>query len=202
MSDTENIAPEEDLDETDPRDERRAALDAERAEIDAKSDAELVAERSADTDELATDEHVKVFVLPPGPKPTEANGYAHEANMAATRQYMISQGLRPTGDVRHVSTKAFGPGGKSWAITYAVPAVPAERFDFQQPVTVITENEDPDGDGQVSGQSGETKTEAETPPTERNTRKEIDAYAASKGVDTSAATTKAEALALLTKPTA
>lgn len=134
---------------------RAAALQAEKVEADAASDAELVAQRTADTDEEAIDEHVKVFVLPPGPKPTEANGFSHEANFAATRQYAISQGLRPTGDVRHVSTKPFGPGGKSWALTYAVPAVPAERFDFRE-VHVVTDNEDPNGDGHVTGQSGQT----------------------------------------------
>lgn len=129
---------------------RAAALAEERANADKLTDGEIVAARSADTDEISTDEHVKVFVLPPGDKPTEANGFSHEANYAAVRQYAMSQGLRPTGDVRHVSTKPYGPGKLSWAITYAVTAVPAERFDFAE-VHVITENEDPDGDGHVTG---------------------------------------------------
>lgn len=135
--------------------------------LDARSDEAIVASRSADidTEEAKDGEHVKIFVLPPGPKPTEANGFNHEANFAAVRQYMLSQGLRPTGDVRHVSTKPhLGNEARGWALKYAVPAVPAERFDFAE-VHVITENEDPDGDGHVTGESGnkpaETDAEAE-----------------------------------------
>ena len=133
------------------------------------ADAELVAQRSADVAEDSSDEHVKVFVLPPGPKPTEANGFSHEANFAATRQYAISQGLRPTGDVRHVSTEPFGPGGKSWALTYAVPAVPAERFDFET-VRVLTEHETgedghasttPEGTGAPAPSDADAKASAE-----------------------------------------
>src|SRR5690606_26636532 len=54
---------------------------------------EIIARRSADIDatRASNNEHRKVFVLPPGPKPTEKNGYDHRANMAATRQYAISQ---------------------------------------------------------------------------------------------------------------
>lgn len=100
--------------------------------VDNRSDGAIVAARSADVDETETDEHVKIFVLPPGPNPTKGEGHDHEPNYAAVRQYMISQGLRPTGDVYHVSTKSCGPGGLSWALTYAVPAVPAERFDFTE----------------------------------------------------------------------
>lgn len=214
MSDTENITADDDVLEATEGDldVRAAARDAEKAEADKASDAELVAQRSADISETEADEHVKVFVLPPGPKPTEANGFDHGANMAATRQYMMSQGLRPTGDVRHVSTKPYGPGGKSWALTYAVPAVPAERFDFAE-VHVITENEDPDGDGHVSGtQDGGASSstsgddDAPKPPTEKDNRATIDAYAAglTPALDTTGAASKAEALELIAahKPTA
>lgn len=224
MSETENIEPAVDDAELTPR---AAALAEEKAAADKPTDAELVAQRSADVAEDSSDEHVKVFVLPPGPKPTKANGFSHEANFAATRQYAISQGLRPTGDVRHVSTKPFGPGGKSWALTYAVPAVPAERFDFET-VRVLTEHETgedghasttPEGTGAPAQSDADAKASAEAkeagnakaaadadagkPPTDANTREQIDTYAAGIGVDTTGAKTKAEALALIAaKPSA
>lgn len=110
---------------------RQLARAAELEAADAVTDDEIVAARSADTDELSTDEHVKIFVLEPGPEPTEANGFDHGPNKAAVVQYMIVQGLRPTGKVRHVSTQKIGPASMpSWAVKYAVLAVPAERYDF------------------------------------------------------------------------
>ena len=132
---------------------KRAALDAAREAADAATDGSLVEARTADTHATKVastqpdDQHVKVFVIPgDGEKPTAKN-YDHDANIAATRQYMMSQGLRPTGDVVFKGAepfgpggKSFGPGGKSWALTYAVEAVPAERFDFQQ-VGVLDQQE-------------------------------------------------------------
>jgi hypothetical protein len=99
---------------------------------------EIVARKSADVDKASSDEHVKVFVVfSPGTKPSEQNGYSHEANKAATRSYMISQGLRPTGDVRLVSIKEHATGkGDVWDVTYAVGAVPAEDYEGE-PVKVI-----------------------------------------------------------------
>jgi len=172
--------------------------------LDARSDEAIVAARSADIhdDEAKRGEHVKVFVLEPGPKPTEENGFSHEANMAATRQYMMSNGLRPTGDVRHVSTKPhLGDERRGWDVKYAVPAVPAERFDFTE-VHVITENEDPDGDGHASGVKDGDGEQAERVPTKSDNRATIDAYAEAHGIDVSGATTKAEAVALFPQPTA
>lgn len=132
------------------------------------SNAEIIARRSADIDASAAtnDEHLKVFVLPPGPKPTEANGYDHAANKAATRQYAISQGLRPSqDDVRLVSIKQH-KNKKSWVLTYGVKVVPAEFADYPLPATaeVITEAIAED-DGHVptntdgAGHSGDTRTE-------------------------------------------
>jgi hypothetical protein len=138
---------------------------------DEKSDEQIVAERSADIDATTANEHRKVFVLPPGPKPTEANGFDHRANYAATRQYAVQNGLRPTGDVRLVSVKPFGPGGVSWALTYAVPAVPAESLGFddegnapvdEAEVVVITDNE-ADAEGHVPTN---TEGNGSTPSTE------------------------------------
>lgn len=131
---------------------------------DEKSNEAIIAERSADIDAETATEHRKVFVLPPGPKPTEANGFDHRANYAATRQYAIQQGLRPTGDVRLVSTKPFGPGDASWALTYAVPAVPAERETYvpDEPTEVITDHET-DAEGNVPTN---TEGNGDTPSTE------------------------------------
>lgn len=125
---------------------KRAALDAAREAADAATNGSLVEARTADThatkvaSEQPDDQHVKVFVIPgDGEKPTAKN-YDHDANIAATRQYMMSQGLRPTGDAVFKGAEPFGPGGRSWALTYAVEAVPAERFDFQQ-VGVLDQQE-------------------------------------------------------------
>jgi hypothetical protein len=88
-----------------------------------------VAARSADMSSPSMT-HEKVFVLGPGVvnnarNPwTEANGYDHEPNKAATRQYAISAGLWPTGDASFKSAKKH-PDGVSWILTYTVPVIPA-----------------------------------------------------------------------------
>lgn len=88
-----------------------------------------IAARSADMD-TPSNTHEKQFVLGPGgvvskSNPyTEANGYDHEPNKAATRQYMIDQGLWPTADVEFKSGKRH-PDGVSWILTYRVEAIPA-----------------------------------------------------------------------------
>lgn len=142
QTETDAESTETDAESTDPR-------RVERAAVEALTDGQLVEARTADTTatvaatKVPNSEHVKVFVIPgDGAKPTAAN-YDHDANIAATRQYMVSNGLRPTGDVTFKGAEAFGPGGKSWALTYAAPAVPAERFDFQ-PVSVLDQSEETD----------------------------------------------------------
>lgn len=92
---------------------------------------EIVAMKSADVDKATSGEHVKVFTVPAGPKPTEANGFSHEANKAAVVQYMLSQGMRPTGDVRVASIELHS-NGQSWNITYAVPARPASELEASE----------------------------------------------------------------------
>ncbi|MGL4176101.1 MAG: hypothetical protein ACRCSN_08475 [Dermatophilaceae bacterium] len=118
------------------------------------AEAEIIAQRSSDidADRAPRNQHLKVIVYPPGPEPTEENGYSHEADFAAVRQYMTSQGLRPTGDVRVKSIKPYGPGGLSWAVTYAVNAQSAEVAGDEE-VSVVTGNEDPDGDGFVTSKT-------------------------------------------------
>lgn len=114
---------------------------------DVPNDVEVAA-RSADMDEPGT-EHEKVFVLGPAPRGhdssnpyTEARGYDHEPNKAATRQYAIDSGLWPTGDVEVKSAKRH-PDGESWILTYAVPVIPAnDAPDGSQSPAVVA----PDGD--------------------------------------------------------
>lgn len=185
--------------ETAPLDARAAARDAERAEVDRATDGELVEARTADTTatkaavKVPDEQHVKVFVIPGDePKPTASN-YDHDPNIAATRQYMMSQGLRPTGDVVFKGAEPFGPGGKSWALTYACPAVPAERFDFTQ-VGVLDQQDDGTESDEGAGDG-----EGDKAPTMASTREQIDAYGAAlePPVDTTGAANKADALALL-----
>lgn len=195
---------------TEGRDDKRANLDIERKAADSLSDGEIVEARTADThatkaaDKVPDDEHVKVFVIPGDERKPTADNYDHEPNIAATRQYMMSQGLRPTGEVVFKGAEPFGPGGKSWALTYAAPAVPAERFDFK-PVYV------PQGDGGATGEAPAERNagsgdEAPKPPTMKSNREAIDAWGAQLDppVDTTGAENKRAALALLgiTEPTA
>lgn len=121
------------------------------------TDAEIIARRSADIDaeEAKDNEHVKVFVLPPGPKPTEANGYDHEANKAATRQYAISQGMRPTGDVRLVSIKQH-QNRVSWVLTYAVPVAVAEKIEAPSEPHVVTGGDGAEVNTDGNGHSSDT----------------------------------------------
>ena len=89
------------------------------------SDDQVIARRSADihADAATNGEHVKVFVLPPGPKPEGDGGFWHDANKAATVRYAISQGMRPKGEARLVSIEQH-ENGISWNLTYAVRVVP------------------------------------------------------------------------------
>lgn len=122
---------------------------------------EIVALKSADVHAKSSGEHVKIFVLPPGPKPTEANGYSHEANKAATRQYMISQGMRPTDDVRLVSIKQHD-NGVSWVLTYAVPAIPTAQAEGASEADIVL---GPDGEAPTatSGAGHSDDTTGKTP---------------------------------------
>ncbi len=137
--------------------EQRKARDVVDSEADL-SDPEIIARRSADIEAKEADEYRKVFVLPPGPKPTPANGYAHDANEAATRQYALQAGLYPTGDVRHVSTKQHD-NGVSWVLTYAVKVVPTERVLVSEP-DVALQGEDAPANTDGAGHSGDTSDKA------------------------------------------
>jgi hypothetical protein len=126
----------------------------------AQTPGQIIAAKSADVHKASSNEHVKVFVLPPGPKPTPENGYSHEANKAATIQYMLSQGMRPTGDVRHVSTKQHD-NGVSWVLTYAVPAVPTGDVEGPSEPDVVTGGEDVAVNTSGKGHSSDTRPKAD-----------------------------------------
>ena len=76
---------------------------------------------------------------------TEAGGFDHEPNKAATRQYAIDAGLWPTGDVSFKSAKKH-PDGVSWILTYSVDAIPAnDAPDGSQSPRVVADDGDAEG---------------------------------------------------------
>lgn len=94
------------------------------------ADPEVDHSADADGDEKSVDpdapvDHVKVFVLGGKHNELSLENYDHAGNIAATRQYMISQGLRPVGDVTFVGAET-NPDGISLDLTYTVKAIPAE----------------------------------------------------------------------------
>lgn len=116
---------------------------------DVPNDVEIAA-RSADMDSPSA-VHEKVFVLGPNPVEnshnpyTEANGFDHEPNKGATRQFAIDQGLWPTGEVTHKSTKRH-PDGRSWVLAYTVPVIPAnDAPDGSQSPRVVAADGDAEG---------------------------------------------------------
>lgn len=133
------------------------------------TDGEFIALKTADTDKDSSDSFVKVYVIPAGPKPTEENGFSHEANKAATRQFAILSGLRPTGDVSLSSTKEQKRGDLSvgWELTYTVPVQPASKYDVEtNPVYVLAPGESaPANTDQAADDAGTGKPDPQvTPP--------------------------------------
>jgi hypothetical protein len=110
------------------------------------TDAETTALKSTDVEASTSERHVKVFVLPAGPKPTEENGFSHEANKAATVQYMLGVGLRPTGEVELDSiTEQKTVDGRSigWELAYSVASQDASKYDPEtDPVYVVAPDVD------------------------------------------------------------
>jgi len=89
------------------------------------TDAQIIAQRTTDTDADSANHYTKVFVMA-GVKPTEENGIDHSANKAATREFAIQNGLRPTGDVELKSIE-HNMDGLAWDVTYTVPVELTER---------------------------------------------------------------------------
>lgn len=86
-----------------------------------------VAERSADVEKASSDVHRKAFVLLRAAyeaQDGDARKGLHLANVEATRQAMIGQGLRPSADGKFVKSEQH-PDGRSITLFYDVPAVPA-----------------------------------------------------------------------------
>lgn len=132
------------------------------------SDGEFIALKTADTDEDSTNEFTKVFVLPAMPKPEESNGFSHEANKAATRQFAMLSGLRPTGDVTLSSTTEQKRGDLSigWELTYTVPVQPANKYDpAAEPVYVVAPGQDaPANTDQAADDAGTGKPDPQVTP--------------------------------------
>lgn len=100
--------------------------------------AEEVAARTADTDQAKAKKHRKVFVLPTvayDGHGKEAAKQLHDRNLTATRQEMVSKGLRPTGTGRFVKAEEHGDGA-STDLIYEVPAEPAVRAAGDKPVVI------------------------------------------------------------------
>lgn len=79
-----------------------------------------VAERSADLDAARSRNHRKVFRV----FDWVEEGFNHADNMRATRQYMVSHGLRPVGDVSFVGAKPYDE--RNTDLVYEVQAIPAQ----------------------------------------------------------------------------
>lgn len=82
-----------------------------------------VAKRNADDDK--GDVYTKKFVVLVG-EGVNLSEYDHSSNIRQTGEFMLHAGLRPSGDVKHVSTKEH-PDGVSTVFTYEGPVVPAAK---------------------------------------------------------------------------
>ena len=122
------------------------------------TDGQIIALRTTDTDEDSIDEYVKVFVYPPGVKPTEANGIDHAANKAAAREFAIQNGLRPTGDAKLKSIKQ-NRDGVAWDVTITVPVTPTERVEGASEPQIVTGGEDAPANSDGNDHSDDTSDE-------------------------------------------
>lgn len=131
----------DDATDGDETEARKAELARRQAHVsEASADTETAA-RSADVDEVSTETHRKEFVHGPGVY-TVASGFSHEANIAAVRQYLINSGLRPVGDVKHVSTRTHDDG-VSKVLAYEVEAIPAhlaEAYEVAHPHVIQSDD--------------------------------------------------------------
>lgn len=98
-----------------------------------------VAERSADVSAGRTRKHRKVFRVFVGSDLSFSDmDFDHGPNRVATRQYMVSHGLRPLGDVAFVGAEPYDE--RNVDLTYEVEAVPAAiatQFDEAHVVVAL-----------------------------------------------------------------
>lgn len=98
-----------------------------------------VAARSQDLAKTSSTTHEKVFVLLRRDWDEADQDKVHEDNTIGVRQYMVNNGLRPTGDVEFVGTEDV-PGEspdlpdrkRSIGLRYRVKAIPAGSPDAPQ----------------------------------------------------------------------
>lgn len=98
-----------------------------------------VAERTADTSEESTGQHVKDFVTTREQWDSANQDEQHKANINAVRQYMLANGLRPDADVEFEGEHDHPFDPKSIVLRYGVSAVPAAvavDFDLRHAVVV------------------------------------------------------------------
>lgn len=103
-------------------------------------DAEVIARRSADieTKKAKGNEHVKVITVGPMDKPTEKT-YDFESDKAAVRQYAISGGMRPVGDVTVSSIEKREGTTNVWDITYTLPVAVDERLEQASEPDIVSD---------------------------------------------------------------
>lgn len=117
-----------------------------------------VAERTADTSDDSTGEHTKDFVTTRVQWASADHDESHRANIAAVRQYMVANGLRPDADVTFDGEHDHPWDEKSLVLRYKVSAIPAAvAFSFDQRHVVIP-------------QTGETGTDRAEHDAARETR--------------------------------
>lgn len=105
------------------------------------TDAEIIARRSADIDakKAKNGEHIKVITVGPMGKPTEKT-YDFESDKAAVRQYAISGGMRPVGDVAVKSIEKRQGTENVWDITYSCPvAVDDETLEKASEPDIVSD---------------------------------------------------------------
>lgn len=103
-------------------------------------DAEVIARRSADIDtkKAKNSEHVKVITVGPMDKPTEKT-YNFDSDKAAVRQYAISGGMRPVGDVKVSSIEKREGTTNVWDITYTLPVAVDERLEEASDPDIVSD---------------------------------------------------------------
>ncbi len=107
---------------------KKANVEDEGVNDPERSDAEVIALRSQDVHDKASEDHVKIVTVGPCDKPTEET-YDFEPDEAAVRQYAISQGMRPIDDVTVASVEKRKGTENVWDITYTLPVAVDERLE-------------------------------------------------------------------------
>lgn len=123
---------------------KKANVEDEGVNDPERSDAEVIALRSQDVHDKASEDHVKVVTVGPCDKPSDKT-YDFEPDKAAVRQYAISQGMRPVGDVTVALIEKRKGTENVWDITYTLPVAVDERLEKPSGPDIVS-----DGPGKTS----------------------------------------------------